>query len=227
MSTDGPKGPDSKYSSSPGLPSAGRAPSSPGVPVLPSAGRASSNPGRGPPLAGRMTPPPGKFTSSPGRQTPAQGLPAASIAAPPPLLPLLTAPNGEPLPLAYRWLRANGVYRLLPWTFIDRADEAQRLRGEFVREVAPPNQTPVRDLFPFALRKDREEIAGFIVTDGMVGEEVALVALTWKGRAEKAGWPAVQRFHDLWAFVRDAMLEDSREWANEEGLGRLLAGKPR
>jgi hypothetical protein len=141
--------------------------------------------------------------------------------------PLLTAPNGEPLPLGYRWLRANGVHRLVPWTFIDDPAEVQRLRGEFVREVAPPNDTPVRDLFPFAQRKDREEVAGFVVAGGQLLGEVVLVALTWRGRPEKAGWPAVQRFDDFWVFAREALLEDAAEWANEEGLQRLLAGKPR
>ena len=148
-------------------------------------------------------------------------------AAEPAPQPLLTAPNGEPLPLAYRWLRANGVHRLLPWTFLDESEEAQRLRGEFVREVTPPNDTLVRDLCPFAQRKDRDEIAGFIVAGGQVTEEVALVALTWRGRPEKAGWPALQRFADLWIFAREALLEDAKEWANEEGLARLLAGKTR
>jgi hypothetical protein len=144
-----------------------------------------------------------------------------------PLAPLLAAPNGQPLPLAYRWLRANGLQRLVPWTFIDDPLEVQRLRGEFVREVSAPNDTVVRDLLPFAQRKDRDEVAGFIVEGGRIHEEIALVALTWRGRPEKPGWPALQRFEDLWVFAREALIEDAREWANEEGLQRLLAGKPR
>ena len=141
--------------------------------------------------------------------------------------PLLAAPNGEPLPLAYRWLRANGLHRLLPWTFVDSGEEVQRLRGEFVREVAAPNDTKVRDLLPFAQRKDRDEVAGFVVSGGRVTDEVALVALTWRGRPEKRGWPALQRFPDVWVFAREALLEDAKEWANEEGLARLIAGKAR
>jgi hypothetical protein len=148
-------------------------------------------------------------------------------AAPQAVPPLLVAPNGEPLPLAYRWLRANGLTRLVPWTFIDDPLEVQRLRGEFVREVTAPNDTVVRDLLPFAERKDRDEVAGFVVEGGRIREEVALVALTWRGRPEKPGWPALQRFEDLWVFAREALIEDAREWANEEGLQRLLAGKPR
>jgi hypothetical protein len=153
--------------------------------------------------------------------------PREPAATPKPAAPLLVAPNGEPLPLAYRWLRANGLSRLVPWTFIDDPQEVQRLRGEFVREVTAPNDTVVRDLLPFAERKDRDEVAGFIVEGGRLKQEVALVALTWRGRAEKPGWPALQRFDDLWVFAREALIEDAREWANEEGLQRLLAGKPR
>ena len=166
-----------------------------------------------------------KATTSPGMARAAKPSSQPEMQPAPP--PLLTAPNGHPLPLAYRWLRGNGVHRLLPWTFLDDADEAQRLRGEFVREVSAPNTTAVRDLFPFAQRKDRDEVAGFIVTEGHSTEEVALVALTWRGRPEKPGWPAVQRFADLWAFAREALIDDAQEWANEEALSRLLGGKHR
>ena len=179
--------------------------SSPGQKAGPGAGRkAGSSPG----LPAAIAPPPGPHP-------------------PPHPAPLLSAPNGEPLPLAYRWLRANGVSRLLPWTFIDDPEDAQRLRGEFVREVAPPNATPVRDLVPFARRRDRDEIAGFVVDGGRLTSEVALVALTGRGRPEKKGWPALQRFADFWAFAREALLEDASELANEESLARLLSGKPR
>jgi hypothetical protein len=165
-------------------------------------------------------PRPAKQGTSPGVRGHGHG--AQPPAAGPPQAPLVTSPSGEPLPLAYRWLRAGGLYRLPPWTFLDDPGEVQRLRGEFVREVAPPNDTAVRDLVPFAERRDRDEVAGFAVDGGRVTVEVVLVALTWKGRPEQRGWPALQRFRDLWLFVREALLEDAQEWANEESLQRLL-----
>ncbi len=169
---------------------------------------------------------PEKAQSARARE-PSPPAPARPPSARLPTAPLLVAPNGDPLPLPYRWLRANGLARLVPWTFIDDPQEVQRLRGEFVREVTAPNDTVVRDLLPFAERKDRDEVAGFVVEEGKLKQEVALVALTWRGRPEKPGWPALQRFDDLWVFAREALIEDAREWANEEGLQRLLAGKPR
>ena len=138
--------------------------------------------------------------------------------------PLLTAPNGEPFPIGYRWLRVHGLVGLRPWMFVDSPAEAQDLRGEFVCEVAPPNRCPVRDLLPFAVRKDRDELAGFIVEGGKLTDEVALVHLSGKGRPERDRDLVVKRFADVWEFAREALLEDARDWANEEALARIERG---
>ena len=139
--------------------------------------------------------------------------------------PLLTAPNGEPFPIGYRWLRAHGLVGLRPWMFVDSPAEAHELRGEFVCEVAPPNLCPVRDLLPFAVRKDRDELAGFVVESGQLTQEVALVHLSLKGRPERNRELLLRRFADVWEFVREAMLEDARDWANEETLARIERGQ--
>lgn len=139
--------------------------------------------------------------------------------------PLLTAPNGEPLPIGYRWLRVHGLVGLRPWMFVDSPEEAQELRGELVCEVAPPNLCPVRDLLPFALRKDRDEVAGFVVANGQLTQEVALVHLSFKGRPERDRELVVKRFADIWEFAREALLEDARDWANEAALSRIQRGQ--
>lgn len=141
--------------------------------------------------------------------------------------PLVTAPNGQPLPIGYRWVRVHGLWGLRPWAFVDDPDEAQRLRGEFVREVAAPNTCPVRDLLPFAVRKDRDELAGFVVEGGRLTEEVALVHLSWRARAEAKRDLLVRRFPGFWEFAREALLEDARDWANEEALARVEREKGR
>ncbi len=139
--------------------------------------------------------------------------------------PLLRAPNGEPFPLGYRWLREHGLVGLRPWMFLDDADEAWRLRGEFVREVASPNRCPIRDLLPFAQRKDRDELAGFVVEGGKLTQEVALVHLSFKGRPERDRELLLKRFSDIWEFAKEALLEDARDWANEEALLRIQRQK--
>lgn len=156
---------------------------------------------------------------------PAKSTPSAP--QPSGLPPLLVAPNGEPLPIAYRWLRAHGLAALRPWHFIDDAGQAQRLRGEFALEVAPPNESAVRDLAPFAQRLDRDDVAGFSLHGGVLTGEVCLVTLTWRGRPEQKGWPTLLCYKDFWAFAKEALLEDARDWANEEALARLLPPQPK
>jgi hypothetical protein len=44
------------------------------------------------------------------------------------------------------------------------------------------------------------------------------VHLTWTGRREQPGFPSVQRFRDLWTWVRDVMIPDGAEQADEGTL---------
>src|SRR3712207_5392333 len=89
----------------------------------------------------------------------------------------LLAPGPHALPFAYRWLRAQGVADLRPWFFLNSRGEA--LRDEFLREVAPPNPTRIRDIAPFATRLDRDDVAAFVVERGAVTDRVCVVHLTW------------------------------------------------
>ena len=67
------------------------------------------------------------------------------------------------LPLSYRWFRANGLKRLVPWHFADDSEFIDSWRKEYLREVDGSS-----DLIPFAFRQDMDTMAGFIVVDDIV-----------------------------------------------------------
>src|SRR5690242_20521671 len=102
------------------------------------------------------------------------------------------------MPLPYRWLHALRITRIPPWHFIDDPAEASRLRAEFLREVAAPNPSEVRDWMPFAHHQAQDDVAGFVLRDGVPTGEVRVVHLTWSGAAERPGWPGLDRYRDLW-----------------------------
>lgn len=137
----------------------------------------------------------------------------------------LTGPGGTPLPLAYRWLRAHGLASLSPWYFIDDPSKAENLRAEYLRETAPPNGADVRDLVPFARKHGLDEIAGFVVRNGAITEQVCIVHLTFSAQSEPDGWPRQSIYEDLWDWLKNGLIDETREVASEVALALLL--KPR
>lgn len=132
----------------------------------------------------------------------------------------IVLPDGAPLPLPYRWIRACGLRELRPWHFIDDQARALALRDEFLLEVEAPNPSSVRDWFPFASHQAQDDFAGFILHDGKPTEEVAIVHLTWKRRSELPGWPSIARYTSFWTWLTDVGIVDTAEWAerNPEDL---------
>src|SRR5262245_30793579 len=120
------------------------------------------------------------------------------------------------LPLELRWLRAHGLRGLTPWHFIDREDHRENLRAEFRKEVGGGSQ-PERDFLPFVRRQDEDTVAGFVVDGGKVGPAVIEVHLTWTGRAEREGFPSVDRFRDIWEWLK-AAIDETAGWCSEAAL---------
>jgi hypothetical protein len=125
-------------------------------------------------------------------------------------------------PLALRWIRAQGLGRLVPWHFVDDEARVAGLRAEYRVEVSGGSQ-PEGDILPFAVRQDRDDVAAFVVEAGVVTEAVVIVHLTWKQGPELPGWPSVQRFRDFWSWLKVA-IDDTAEWASEEELADVGDG---
>jgi hypothetical protein len=137
---------------------------------------------------------------------------------------MLTDDSFPPLPLELRWLLAHGLIRLTPWYFLESGDERRGLlRAEYKKEVRGGSQRE-RDVLPFAVRQDRDDVAGFVVEGGAVTTAIVTVHLTWAGRPEREGYPRIVRHCNIWEWMK-SVIDDTAEWCSEEDLP-ASEGKP-
>lgn len=127
-------------------------------------------------------------------------------------------------PLPLRWLRAHGLRGLTPWDFIeDDPSVVARLRAEFRKEVRGRSQ-PEEDFLPFARRYDQDDVAGFVIEHGTTISKVISVHLTWTGQSEATGFPRIDRYDDIWAWMK-AAIDETAAWCCEEDLQELLSNE--
>jgi hypothetical protein len=120
----------------------------------------------------------------------------------------LTEPDGQLMPLAFRWFVVHGLIWFKPWYFDYDASPERNVRRAFRIE------TGGRDLVPFAFRQDNDDMAGFEVIDGRMTDRVIAFHPSW---TEKLNLHIIDReFEDLWSFVRDMIISDMEDWANED-----------
>lgn len=126
------------------------------------------------------------------------------------------------LPLAYRWLRANGFERLVPWYLIDDEEISKALGAEYRKESG-------RDSCPFARRQDNDDIAGFEMRGGEILERVISVHLTWSGRREQPGFPveSAPPQDDVFAWLVNVVIPDTLAWMSEREVAELSADPQR
>lgn len=132
------------------------------------------------------------------------------------------------LPLPYRWIRANGVDRLIPWHFRDDPDRVELLRQEYWLEMDGTS-----DILPFAERQDMDDIAGLIVLDGVIQDRVMTMHLTWKGGrdmywldpGEQPPPLDLKAYPSFQDWFSEVMLGASFEWQDEENLAAILSGE--
>ena len=136
------------------------------------------------------------------------------------------SPTKNELPLSYRWFRANGLKRLVPWHFGDDPAFIEAWRKEYALE------TDGSDIMPFAFRQDWDRMAGFVVIDGMILDHVLIADLSFVGRKDMP-WlrpgeePAPLDLTQLPSFVewvKTVMLPDTVEWMNEADLAEIKTG---
>lgn len=136
---------------------------------------------------------------------------------------------GEKMPGAYRWLVSRGLTDFGPWCLIDSQEQADGFRRELQQETASPNPSPVKDFQPFAWTGANDDVAGFIIRDGVVTSEVVVVHLTWTGRPEHPDYPGMTRYADVWRWLAECVVPEMKyaaenEEAYEQGRGRNWQG---
>ena len=133
---------------------------------------------------------------------------------------MLTDDSLPPLPLELRWLLAHGVRRLTPWHFLELGDQARlRFRQEFKTEVSGGSQ-PERDVLPFAVRRDQDDISGFVVKGAVTTSAIITVHLTWAGCPERKGYPRIIRYPNIWEWMK-SVIDDTAQWCSEDDLAEL------
>lgn len=120
------------------------------------------------------------------------------------------------LPLEYRWLKANGFNGFVPWLMLDEPG-VDGLRAEFKKETG-------EDFFPFAVRQDCDDVAGFRVLNGEIQKEVISTHLTWSSRREYGGFPSTAIFKDMFEWLKEVVIVDSWDWMSEEELEDIEQG---
>ena len=130
-------------------------------------------------------------------------------------------PCDASLPLPVRWVAAHGITWLTPWSLIDEASTRAGLRRQFQLEVSGGSRE-ITDCLPFARRQDCDDVAAFVVSDGVFTHEVIVAHLTWRDGPERDGFPGMERFPTFWDWFARA-IRDSSEWASEEALPDVIA----
>ena len=114
------------------------------------------------------------------------------------------------LPIEYHWLRAHKFIGLLPWWFIAPSDQ-DYLRLEYQKETGD-------DIYPFAKRQDRDDIAGFKIIEGKVKSTVISVHLTWAGKREVDGFPLIKEYPDIFNWLTEEVVPETIDLMSEEDL---------
>ena len=125
-------------------------------------------------------------------------------------------PRDPSIPLPLRWLIAHDITSLTPWHLLADPDRIAALRAEYRAETAHE-----RDCWPFAVRQDCDQVAAFVVSDGVLGETVVEVHLTYSRSAERRGFPSEQRYETFWDWVKSAV-DDSANFASELNLDEIV-----
>ena len=128
---------------------------------------------------------------------------------------ILCLPSGDPLPLAYRWIRAHGLRAITPWhfTFDDRA------AVDFWRDRY--SKATREDAWPFASPQDRMEVAALPLRNGKADGSVIVVDTDiFDGKGTMSG-TILERYHSFIAWFSSA-LRESEQWMTEEELKAVM-----
>jgi hypothetical protein len=79
----------------------------------------------------------------------------------------------------------------------------------------------VTHIAPFAHRQDCDDVAAFTLVDGVPTEQVVVVHLTWRGRAEAPGWPSIFVYAHVREWLEGAVLREAKRWCAESTEDQL------
>ena len=95
-----------------------------------------------------------------------------------------------------------------PWVAV--GSERASFEAELRRELSPNNALSGFNLQAIGRRVDCDDVL-FEVRDDKANFELALVHLTWSGKAETNPWPLMKLFADAEAFIKQ-MIFDAQDY---------------
>ena len=116
-------------------------------------------------------------------------------------------------PLSYRWARANGLHKMLPWHFLNE-DDGLAADAQFKKE-----RNDLREVRTFARRQDCDDFAGFLIVDGAISDHVIYFHPSFEGK--KNDYMISGEYVSFWSFVKDVVIEDTIDWESEANLDYL------
>jgi hypothetical protein len=60
------------------------------------------------------------------------------------------------------------------------------------------------------------------VINGQVRSAVVQVHLTWIGKREREGYPRRTQYRDMFEWLKDEVIPDTRDWMSEEDLEDIV-----
>ncbi len=101
-------------------------------------------------------------------------------------------------PLSYRWIRSNGLAKLVPWHFYEH-DEGRHIDAVFATEC-----TETINIRTFAYRQDCDDFAAFIMGAQGITDEVIYFHPSFNGSKNpymiNGRYPDIFDFCPVWCF---------------------------
>ena len=116
-------------------------------------------------------------------------------------------------PISYRWARANGLGKLLPWHFLDDSE------GLFADAQFKKERTDSREVRTFARRQDCDDFAGFLIIDGVISDHVVYFHPSFADKRNE--YMISGEYVSFWLFFKDVVIRDTIDWESEESLKDL------
>lgn len=113
------------------------------------------------------------------------------------------------LPNNLRWFLVQKSTTFVPWHLEEKP------RG--LNNVFKSEDIEQRELFVFAYRQDCDDLAGFLIVDGLITDKVIYFhpSYTSNPKAQReSGWSIVTgEYNDIFEFFAEVIVPDMREWA--------------
>jgi hypothetical protein len=117
-------------------------------------------------------------------------------------------------PLSYRWVRFNGINRLLPWEFVDDASR-EYFDTVYYKEALGVYKHKV---YTFARRVDCDDLAAFVMKDNVVTDRVVYFHPGYSNSLVGNDHLVNGYYDSFWEFFEKVVIPESKDREDEGEL---------